>query len=72
MYESREPVHTTHVDHVPRVSGPPSGHDQLLHQFPHLLFRVQAVQDGPLQHLLPVLSLSSAHVRATTSSQFDT
>ena len=50
MYESGEPVHPTNVDYVSRVSGPPPGHDQLLHQLPHLLLRLQAVQVCSLQH----------------------
>ena len=47
-------VYSPNVDHVPGVGGPPPGHDQLLHQLPDLLLRLQAVQGGPLQHLQDV------------------
>ena len=56
LHEGAGPVHPAHVDHVPRERGAPPCHDQLLHQLPHLLLRLQAVQVCPLQRaggLLP-------------------
>ena len=56
LHEGAGPVHPAHVDHVPGERGAPAGHGQLLHQLPHLLLCLQAVQVCPLQRaggLLP-------------------
>ena len=70
MHEAAGPVHPAPVDHVPGERGAPPGHAQLLHQLPHLLLRLQAVQGGPLhglRHLLPQ-TLALALVKSSGST----
>ena len=42
-------IHPAPVGDVPRVGGSPPRHGQLLHQLPHLLLRLLALQEGSLQ-----------------------
>ena len=70
MHEAAGPVHPAPVDHVSGERGAPAGHGQLLHQLPHLLLRLQAVQDGPLHCLRPLLpqTLALALVKSSGST----
>ena len=55
VHEAAGPVHPAPVDHVSGERGAPAGHGQLLHQLPHLLLSLQAVQDRALQDLQVLL-----------------
>ena len=70
VHEAAGPVHPAPVDHVSGERGPPAGHGQLLHQLPHLLLSLQAVQDGPLHCLRPLLpqTLALALVKSPGST----
>ena len=70
VYEDGEPVHPSHVDHVPGVSGSPPRHDQLLHQLPHLLLSLQAVQGCPHKHLQNVYFVICSTSGSTTTSKY--
>ena len=52
-------IHPSPVGDVPRVGGSPPRHGQLLHQLPHLLLRLLALQEGALQGVLAVLEEES-------------
>ena len=49
MRRGVRPVHSPPLGDVPRVGGSPPCHAQLLHQLPHLLFRLRPLQKGTLQ-----------------------
>ena len=70
MYGDDGPVHSPNVDHVSGVCGPPPGHDQLLHQLPHLLLSLQAVQGCPHKHLQNVYFVICSTSGSTTTSKY--
>ena len=70
LHEGAGPVHPAHVDHVPRECGAPPGHDQLLHQLPHLLLSLQAVQGCPHKHLQNVYFVICSTSGSTSTSKY--